>query len=114
VSLASHDGDCPGGSSRPACGVGAMSCARRLAVASLWLWGALLCVSYAPAQAPRETRDTLEFRRVYVPIERLGELSSGHPVKRDEFEQLLATINAVPHGPRGASARVVSAEYSAR
>lgn len=91
-----------------------MSCARRLAVASLWLWGALLCVSYAPAQAPRETRDTLEFRRVYVPIERLGELSSGHPVKRDEFEQLLATINAVPHGPRGASARVVSAEYSAR
>ncbi|HTN76939.1 MAG TPA: hypothetical protein VL096_16890, partial [Pirellulaceae bacterium] len=66
--------------------------------------------------APAVTaRSALEYRTIFVPQAQLTKMASGYlPVKRDEFQQLLATINASPSGPGGASVRLTRAEYSAR
>jgi hypothetical protein len=94
-----------------------MSHAWRLALAAWGLLALLLTSGHVPAQpaAPTVAPVALEYRRVYVPVDQLAKMGTGYMIlEREEFQQLLDTINAAPSGPGGASARTTSASYVAR
>src|SRR5690606_17298847 len=55
------------------------------------------------------------YRTVYAPADRICELGRGYlPMRRDEFERLLAKIQAAANTPHAARARIERAVYVAR
>lgn len=81
---------------------------------AIWSLLTLLFLSgHAPAQPA--ARVSLQYRRVYVPVDQLAKMGTGYMIlEREEFQQLLDTINAAPSGPGGSSARPTQAAYVAR
>lgn len=73
---------------------------------------ALMPLATSHAQAPSEL---LEFRRVFVPSDKLEKLTAGYlPVKEEEFRQLLSAAVATASEPGAASVRLIEATYAAR
>lgn len=86
---------------------------RRIVIVLAWCWAALwLLAGHSPAQP---ATNALQFRRVFVPVDRLEEVTSGYiPVKNEVFQQLLATLGSVSKNPGATNVRLVEATYSAR
>jgi hypothetical protein len=82
---------------------------------AVWLLVAsLFLATHAPAQYGEEGA-RLEYRRVFIPRDRLAEFAAGHiAIKRAKFEELLAAMETSPAGRRVANVRLVEAEFSAR
>jgi hypothetical protein len=89
---------------------------RQLWTAALWCCACwCLLPAHSHAQLKPTPTDSLQYRRVFVPADRVAEMASGYlPVKTAEFQQLLTAIGATPSTTAGSNVRLVDATYSAR